>query len=96
MSGVSSTDLGVRGTSKQTAKAEAADKEAKHLLQKAKGTARDLYFAILAQRNTVPTESMGTSPAQRLLGLQCKTQLLTTKELLKPQCVRTEAVKTKI
>ena len=36
---------------------------------------------------------MGTSPAQRLFGRQCKTQLPTTKELLKPQFVGTEAVK---
>ena len=48
-------------------KTEAAVKEAKHLLRKAKETKGDLYLAILAQRNT-PTESMGTSPAQRLLG----------------------------
>ena len=34
---------------------------------------------------------MGSSPAQRLLGRRCKTQLPTTKELLKPQYVRAEA-----
>ena len=50
---------------------------------------------ILAQRSS-HTESMGTSPAKRLLGRRCKTQLPTTKELLKPQSVRTEAVKKKI
>lgn len=38
---------------------------------------------------------MGTSPAQRLLGRRCKTQLPTTKELLKPQSVQTETVKRK-
>ena len=38
---------------------------------------------------------MGTSPAQRLLGRHCKTQLPTTKELLKPQCVPAETVKRK-
>ena len=70
-------------------------KEAKSLLRKAKETKGDLYLAVLAKRNT-PTESMGTSPAQRLLSRRCKTQLATTKELLTPQSVGTEAVKKKI
>lgn len=43
-----------------------------------------------------PTESMGASPDQQLLGRRCKTQLPITKEPLKPQSVGTEAVKTKI
>ena len=38
---------------------------------------------------------MGTSPAQLLLDRRCKTQPPTTKELLKPQSVQTEAIKKK-
>jgi len=89
--------LGSLGYQQTNGKVEAAVKEAKHLLRKAKETNGDLYLTVLAQRNT-PTESKGTSPAQRLLGQQCtgKTQLLTTKELLRPQSMRYEAVKKKI
>ena len=54
------------GHQQKNGKAEAVVKEAKYLLRKAKATG-DLFLAVLAQRNT-PTESMGTSPAQRLLG----------------------------
>ena len=75
-------------------KAEAAVKQAKRLSRKAKETKGDLHLALLAMRNT-PTESMGTSPAQRLLGRRCRTLLSTTKGLLKPQKVPTEEVKTK-
>ena len=85
---------GSPGHQQTNGKAEAAVKEAKRLLQKAKDTKSDLYLAVLAHRNT-PTESMGTSPAQRLLGQRCKTQLPTTKEVLKPQSVPTETVKKK-
>ena len=55
------------GHQQTNGKAEGAVKEAKRLLRKAKETKGDLNLAELAQRNT-PTESMGTSPAQRLLG----------------------------
>ena len=85
---------GSPGHQQTNGKAEAAVKEAKRLLRKAKDTKGDLYLAVLVHRNT-PTESMGTSPAQRLLGRRCKTQLPTTKELLKPQCVPAETVKRK-
>ena len=85
---------GSPGHQQTNSKAEAAVKEAKCLLRKAKDAKGDLYLAIQAQRNT-PTESKGTSPAQRLLGRRCKTQLPTTKELLKPQSVQTETVKKK-
>ena len=85
---------GSPGHQQTNGKAEAAVKEAKRPLRKAKDTRGDLYLAVLAQRNT-PTESMGTSPAQRLRGRVCKTQLPTTKELLKPQSVQTETVKKK-
>ena len=75
-------------------KAEAAVKQAKRLLRKAKETKGDLHLALLAMRST-PNESMGTSPAQRLLGRRCRTLLPTTKGLLKPQTVPTEEVKKK-
>ncbi|KAK2549086.1 Uncharacterized protein P5673_030588 [Acropora cervicornis] len=83
---------GSPGHQQTNGKAEAAVKDAKRLLRKAKDSKRDIYLAVLVLRNT-PTEAMGTSPAQRLLGRRCKTQLPTTKELLRPQSVRAEAVK---
>ena len=67
-------------------------KDAKRLLRKEKETDGDLYLAVLALRNT-PTEAMDTSPAQRLLGRRCETQLPTTTELLKPQSIQAETVK---
>ena len=81
---------GSPGHQKTNSKAEAAVKDAKRLLRKAKDSKGDIYLAVLALRNT-PTEAMGTSPARRLLGRRCKTQLPTTKELLRPQSVRAEA-----
>jgi len=86
---------GSPGHQQTNGKAEAAVKDAKRLLRKAKEAKGDIYLAVLALRNT-PTESMGTSPAQRLLGRRCKTQLPATKELLMPQSVHTEAVKKKV
>ena len=85
---------GSPGHQQTNGKVEAPVKEAKQLLWKAKDTKSDLYLAVLAHRNTL-TESMGTSLAKRLLGRHCKTQLPTTKELLKPQFVPTETVKRK-
>lgn len=55
--------LGSPGHQQTNGKAEAAVKDAKCLLQKAKESKGDLYFEVLAQQNT-PTEAMGTSPAQ--------------------------------
>ena len=83
---------GSPGHQRTNGKAEAAVKEAKRLLRKAKDSKGDIYLAVLALRNT-PTEAMGTSPAQRFLGRRCKTQLPTTKELLRSQSVRAEAFK---
>ena len=54
---------GSRGHQQTNGKAEAAIKQAKCLLRKAKETKGDLHLALLAMRNT-PTESMGTSPVQ--------------------------------
>ena len=85
---------GSPGRQQTNGKAEAAVKQAKRLLRRSKETKGDLHLALLAMRNT-PTESMGTSPPQRLLGRRCRTLLPTTKGLLKPQTVPTEEVKKK-
>ncbi len=72
--------------------AESAVKTAKRLLRKAKTSGRDPYLALLAHRNT-PTEAMGSSPAQRMLGRRTKTLLPTTAELLRPQTTNIESTK---
>ena len=46
-------------------------------------------FGLLDWRNT-PTEGVGTSPAQRLMGRRCKTLLPIAGTLLKPQCTPEE------
>ena len=82
------------GHQQANGQAECAVKTAKNILRKAKESECDPYLAILAVRNT-PTEGMDSSPAQRLLGRRTKTQLPTTAELLKPQGVNTDDVKTR-
>ena len=72
--------------------AESAVKTAKKLLRKAKLDGQDPFLALLAHRNT-PSESMGTSPAQRLLGRRTKTQLPVTSGLLRPQGIDPESTK---
>ena len=67
---------GSSGHQQTNGKSEAAVKDAKRLLRKGKETDGDLYLVVLALRNT-PTEAMDTSPAQRLLGRRCETQLPT-------------------
>jgi len=52
-------------------------------MRKANETGGDIYLLVLAMRNT-PSESMDSSPAQRLLGRRCKTLLPAIRELLKP------------
>ena len=74
---------GSPGHQQTNGKAEAAVKEAKQLLRKAKEANSDIYLAVLALRNT-PTESMESSPAERLLRRRCNTRLPITKQLLKP------------
>lgn len=91
--GVLSMDQEVLDTNRQMARQKQLSKRRNDFCERP-DTKGDLYLAVLAHRNT-PTESMGTSPAQRLLGRRCKTQLPTTKELLKPQCVPAETVKRK-
>ena len=55
----------------------------KHIVTKASEDKKDVYKALLAQRNTVQ-EGFLTSPAQRVLGRRAKTDLPTTKSLLQP------------
>ena len=83
------------GHQQANGQAESAVKTAKNILRKAKESECDPYLAILAVRNT-PTEGMDSSPAQRVLGRRTKTQLPTTAELLKPQGLNTDDVKTRI
>ena len=65
-------------------KVENAVKTAKTLLEKARKSEQDPYLALLDWRNT-PTETVKTSPVQRLFGRRTKTQLSTSNRLLKPK-----------
>lgn len=69
---------------KGNGKVESAVKTAKSLLKKTLKDNKDPWLALLDQRNT-PTESMGTSSAQRLMSRRTKTLLLTTNNLLYPK-----------
>ena len=65
-------------------KVERAVKTAKTLLEKAAKSKQDPYLALLDWRNT-PTETLNTSPVQRLFGRRTKTLLPTSNQLLKPK-----------
>ena len=65
-------------------KAENAVKICKNLLKKARADNRDPLLAFLDWRNT-PTEGLGTSPVQRLMGRRTRTLLPTHTKLLKLQ-----------
>ena len=65
-------------------RAENAVKTVKRLFTKCREDGISEFQALLDWRNT-PTEGIGTSPAQRLMGRRCKTLLPTTDTLLKPQ-----------
>lgn len=65
-------------------KAENAVKVCKALLKKAKADKKDPLLALLDWRNT-PSEAIGTSPAQRLMGRHTRTLLPTHKNLLQPE-----------
>ena len=65
-------------------KAENAVKTIKNLFTKAKEAGISEAQALLDFRNT-PTEGIGSSPAQRLMGRRCKTLLVTTPALLAPK-----------
>lgn len=65
-------------------KAEQAVKTAKRLMRLAKESRSDPYLALLDFRNT-PTQSMDSSPSQRLMGRRTQTLLPTKATLLQPK-----------
>ena len=65
-------------------KVENAVKTAKNLMKKAIDSQSDPHLALLAWRNT-PSESVNSSPAQRIFGRRTKTRIPTSVQLLKPQ-----------
>ena len=69
---------------KSNGKVESPVKVAKELLKKALRDDKDPWLAMLDQRNT-PTESLGTSPAQRLMSRCTKTFPPTATNLLHPR-----------
>ena len=62
-------------------KAENAAKTSKALMKKNRDASNDIYLALLDWRNT-PSEDLGSSPAQRLLGRRTRTQLPEKKGVL--------------
>ena len=72
------------GCPRSNGRAENAVKTVKRLFTKCREDGTSEFQALLDWRNT-PTEGVGTSPAQRLMGRRCKTLLPTTDTLLKPQ-----------
>ena len=65
-------------------KAENAVKTVKRLFKKCKQAGQSGFLALLDWRNT-PTEGIGTSPAERLMGCRCRTLLPVAANLLKPR-----------
>ena len=65
-------------------KAENAVRTVKRLFRKCKDSGQSEFLALLDWRNT-PTEGVGTSPAQRLMGRRCKTLLPIAGTLLQPR-----------
>ena len=69
---------------KSNGKVEAALKVAKSLLKKALKDNKDRWLALLDQRN-IPTESLVSSPVQRLMSRRTRTLLPTATNLLYPK-----------
>ena len=67
-------------------KAESAVKVMKNLFKKALRAGRDPWLASLEYRNT-PVETVGSSPAQRLMSRRTKTLMPTASTLLCPRVV---------
>ena len=65
-------------------KAENAVKTVKRLFTKRRESGQSEFLALLDWRN-MPTEGVGTSPAQRLMGRRCKTLLPVAGTLLQPR-----------
>ena len=78
---------------KANGKAESAVKVTENLFKKALRDSRDPWLALLEYRNT-PVETIGSSPAQRLMLRRTKTLMPTASTLLRPQVV--EGVEKKI
>ncbi|XP_060070555.1 uncharacterized protein K02A2.6-like [Ylistrum balloti] len=72
------------GYPQSNGKSEQAVKTAKRLMQRALSSKTDPYLALLDFRNT-PSQSMGSSPVQRLMNRRTKTLLPTKGSLLRPQ-----------
>ena len=64
----------------------------KRLFTKCKASGDSEYLVILDWRNT-PTERIGTSPAQRLMGRRCRTLLPVVDTLLQPRYFTAEATR---
>ena len=80
---------------KANGKVESAVKTAKSLIKKTLKDNRDPWLALLDQRNT-PMESIGTSPAQRLISCRTRTLLLTATNLLYPKVPESVTEKLKL
>ena len=65
-------------------KAENAVKSCKALFKKARLDRKDPLLELIDWRNT-PSEGIGTSPVQRLMGRRTRTLLPTTEKLLRPE-----------
>ena len=70
--------------SQSNGKAENAVKMVKRLFTKCKKSGQSEFLVLLDWRNT-PTEGVGTSPAQRLMGRRCKILLPIASTLLQPR-----------
>ena len=73
-------------------RAENAVKTCKSLMKKAKADGQDPLLALLDWRNT-PTEGLGTSPVQRLMGRRTRTFLPTHETLLRQPSHQDTAIK---
>ena len=72
------------GYPQSNGKAENAVQTVKRLFNKCKDAGESEFVALLDWRNT-PSEGIGLSPAQLLMGHRCKTLLPTTRDLLLPR-----------
>ena len=72
------------GYPQSNGKAEQAVQTVKRIFRKCKETGQSEYLALLEWRNT-PSEGMTYSPAERLLGRQCKTMMPATTKSLEPR-----------
>ena len=80
---------------KSNGKAESAVEIAKSLVKKAFRDGKDPWLALLEYRNT-PVETIGSSPAQRLMSRRTKTLMTTASTLLRPRVVEGGEVQIKL